>query len=555
MNRHRPLASIGLATVLAAIPLHATERASEFDTGWVERAGTNHKLVSVVQGIRRPELLAYTDSYVYGPNSTFGSEVTFKVTINPNNYTAAVSLYLFWQNRVTQEKRYYNVSGGFSTTEVDLFGAAGSPHAEFVPTLSDFELFGPNGAFGPLAGVPTTTGQYQLVLEVRTADGAQIVGFTNAMYSFVDALVNKVGNINSSETWTANNVYYLGAPVFVGGGATLTIEPGTFVLGSTGGQGLLGVLQGAKVNAQGSELRPIVFSSEQRRDDRAIGDWGGVAINGRAPINADNAVGEGDTGPYGGSDPNDNSGVLSYVRIEWPGIRFSDQNELNGLALQGVGAGTKLDHIQTIQTQDDGIEFFGGTANISEAIVVQAQDDQFDWTFGWTGSATNVCLIQNFGEADKGIEADNQEEDNQATPRSLPTLTNLLIHMNSSVGAGASTDEAVLLRRGTGARISNMAIVNVPGDKVGVNIDGDVTNGLIGTADLTFAGVIEDGAGTATNVAGGLSGVCEGAANIANPGSAIQPDPQPRSGSAGCTTRSNDWTKAYWISWDIGRIN
>jgi hypothetical protein len=196
----------------------------------------------VVPGIRRPEMVSYTQSYAYGPNSGFGSEVTFRVHVDDNNYDEPVTLYLIWEDRVSGQKRYYNTQGGsFGTTEVDLFGTAGSPIRVFVPELDAFEFFGPNGAFGALTGVPTATGQYQLVFEIRDHEGSAVVNFTNAMFNFVDGIQNHNGDLGASQTWEARFVHYLAAPTFVQQGATLTIEPGTVILGSTGGQGLLGV--------------------------------------------------------------------------------------------------------------------------------------------------------------------------------------------------------------------------------------------------------------------------------------------------------------------------
>ena len=119
-------------------------------------------------------------------------------------------------------------------------------------------------------------------------------------------------------------------------------------------------------------------------DERASGDWGGLVINGRAPVNNVGEGGalplcEGDSGPYGGNAANDSSGSLQFVRVEFGGIRFTDENELNGIALQGVGTGTVLENIQVVGGSDDGIEFFGGTANISNALVVIFPEDRAKW--------------------------------------------------------------------------------------------------------------------------------------------------------------------------------
>lgn len=191
------------------------------------------------------------------------------------------------------------------------------------------------------------------------------------------------GKITASRTLSASREYLLRGAVFVESGATLTIEPGTKVYGEQATRGTLIIAQGGKINANVTAQAPIVFSSDQPVGKQERGQWGGLIINGRAPINTGTAFGEGDTGQYGGTDPHDNSGVLRYVRVEYAGIEFSPDNELNGIAFQGVGDSTVVQYVQVHFNQDDGIEFFGGTVNLKYALVTGARDDSFDWTDGW----------------------------------------------------------------------------------------------------------------------------------------------------------------------------
>src|SRR5687768_12819903 len=204
------------------------------------------------------------------------------------------------------------------------------------------------------------------------------------------------GSITGSENWTSNNYYVLRGAVFVEDGATLNIAAGTRVIGESGSVGTLIVKRGGRLNAIGTRTEPIVFTSDQPVGSRARGDWGGLIINGRAPVNipGGEGVGEADTGVYGGNDPNDNSGSLRYVRVEFAGVEFSPDNELNGIAFQGVGRGTTVDHIQIHMNRDDGLEWFGGTVDIKYAVVSNAADDSFDWTQGWTGRAQFIAIHQ-----------------------------------------------------------------------------------------------------------------------------------------------------------------
>src|SRR5688572_27720101 len=142
------------------------------------------------------------------------------------------------------------------------------------------------------------------------------------------------GEVTGSETWVNTNYYVLRGAVFVRSGATLNIQAGTRIIGESGSVGTLIIDRGGRLMAIGTREQPIVFTSDQPIGQRGRGDWGGIIVNGRAPINFESgeASGEGDTGAYGGTDPNDNSGVLRYLRVEFSGVEFSPDNELNGIA-------------------------------------------------------------------------------------------------------------------------------------------------------------------------------------------------------------------------------
>src|SRR5918993_3103364 len=127
------------------------------------------------------------------------------------------------------------------------------------------------------------------------------------------------GEVTGTDTWSSNNYYVLRGAVFVRDGGVLNIGPGTQVIGEAGSVGTLIVERGGRLNAMGTREAPIVFTSDQPAGSRARGDWGGIIINGRAPVNIPGGEGEGeaDTGVYGGNDPNDNRGTIRYVRVEF----------------------------------------------------------------------------------------------------------------------------------------------------------------------------------------------------------------------------------------------
>jgi len=268
------------------------------------------------------------------------------------------------------------------------------------------------------------------------------------------------GEITGTEAWVSGNYYVLRGAVFVRGGATLNIGAGTRIIGESGSVGTLIVERGGRLNAIGTATAPVVFTSDQPSGQRARGDWGGLIINGRAHLNfgGGEAAGEGDTGVYGGTDDNDNSGTLRYVRVEFSGVEFSPDNELNGIAFQAVGRGTQVDHVQAHMSRDDAMEWFGGTADGKYMVLSNAADDSVDWTFGWTGRLQYVAVVQRGDDADNGIEADNNEFNNNVLPRSHPQIYNITLCGDPDRNEGGESTRAANLRRGTAFTIRNFLI-------------------------------------------------------------------------------------------------
>lgn len=288
------------------------------------------------------------------------------------------------------------------------------------------------------------------------------------------------GTITSNVTLTKNIEWILQQNVFVGGNntqnATLTINPGTRIVG-VGGSGdqaaFLWIRRGSKIMAEGTPDNPIVMTGAS---EAAAGEWGGLLISGNAPVNGCNegvAVCEVPfeayvSEVYGGNNPTDNSGVIKYTQIRFAGSPVRQDEELNGLTLNGVGSGTLIDYVQVHEGLDDGIEVFGGTVQMKHLVLTNIQDDSLDWTNGWRGRAQFVLIKQAATIGDRGIEADNNEANNDSAPRAQPILSNLTI-----IGrVGDSATQGVLLRRGTGANIWNSVITGSP---TCLTIDGAAT--------------------------------------------------------------------------------
>ncbi|HAE67255.1 MAG TPA: hypothetical protein DCG77_08635, partial [Sphingobacterium sp.] len=251
------------------------------------------------------------------------------------------------------------------------------------------------------------------------------------------------GEITSNTTWTSDKIYVLKGFVYVSNGATLTIQPGTIIKGDKATKGTLTITRGAKINAVGTVDKPIVFTSGLTSGARSHGDWGGVIILGKAPVNQGNDVKieGGLTAPtgkddknyiyYGGTDAADNSGTLKYVRIEFGGIPFSPDNEINGLTLGGVGSGTTLDYIQVYRSGDDAFEWFGGTVNAKHLLAIGTWDDDFDTDFGYSGNVQFAVAQRANAAADvsqsNGFESDNNGSGTDQTPKTSAVFSNVSI--------------------------------------------------------------------------------------------------------------------------------
>jgi hypothetical protein len=304
----------------------------------------------------------------------------------------------------------------------------------------------------------------------------------------VDGVCVLTGTILEDTTLTPDFAWVLRGGVFIGDdetAVTLTIEPGTTVYGESSTDGMLVIRRGARIVADGTAELPIVFTSSKNPGERSQGDWGGLILNGNAPVNSCDsgeelegpceAFGEGGTGWYGGDVATDDSGVLRYVRVEFAGNLVSPDNELNGIAFQGIGSGTVVDYVQVHQNADDGVEFFGGTVQAKHVLVTGIGDDGIDWTDGWTGSLQYAVVQQYAGTGDNGIEADNNADNNDAEPRSMPALANITL-----VGSPESdkSDLGLLLREGTGGTLSHVLAIGFNEACVDVDHDATFASGL-----------------------------------------------------------------------------
>ena len=309
------------------------------------------------------------------------------------------------------------------------------------------------------------------------------------------------GSIVSDLTLKSGNTYTLNGEFLVKEGATLNIEPGVKIVAQYDDRvDYILVEQGAKINALGTASAPIIMTSSKEEP----GAWGGIHICGRAHTNAEGGKGSSEIGgaTYGGSNDADNSGVLKYVRVEYTGYAFDEEHEANGMTFYGVGNGTIIENCEAYHGSDDGFEFFGGSVNVKNMVVVNCSDDSFDWTEGWNGKGENLVAYQESAstlgyDCDCLIEADNNENNYSATPVSHPVLKNLIL-----VGNGGSK-QGIRLRRGTEVEITS-AKVSGKGKAVAVEsaeTENALLNGKSKLTHVSISGTLDSKEGIYTNEA------------------------------------------------------
>ena len=259
-------------------------------------------------------------------------------------------------------------------------------------------------------------------------------------------VVTVTDNITSDETWEDGTVYVLAGRISVEAGATLTIEGGAVVKGEAGSGAnstALVVARDATLNANGTADAPIIFTSvadeitpdmvdsgefgSPNLDPDQRGLWGGVIVLGNAPISASSSPAsiEGipssdENGLYGGDDAGDSSGSITYVTIRHGGTNIGEGNEINGLSLGGVGTGTTIENIEIVANQDDGVEWFGGTVNVTNVLVWNNGDDALDTDQAWSGTVENVIAVNPAGSL---MELDGPEGSFTSTGHTITNVT------------------------------------------------------------------------------------------------------------------------------------
>ena len=306
------------------------------------------------------------------------------------------------------------------------------------------------------------------------------------------------GKINTDRTLKSGNTYKLRGIVYIVDGAKLTIEPGVIIQGEKSSRGTLVITRGTQILANGTVDKPIIFTSDAATP--AMGDWGGIVILGRAKTNAsyNGTAGLGEIeggvnnseglGSYGGADDNDNSGILKYVRIEYPGYAFLPDKELNGLTMGAVGRGTLIDYVQVSNAADDSYEWFGGSVDCKHLIAYKGLDDDWDMDNGFSGRiqfgiSMRDSLIADVSQSN-GFEIDNDAGGSTLLPQTSAIFSNMTVigprAALTNIG-NSNFRRAIHTRRNSAVSIFNSIIMGWP---IGWNLDA----GLGTPTDINYSG-------------------------------------------------------------------
>jgi hypothetical protein len=432
----------------------------------------------------------WSDKYVYQA----GQSLTLKWTVKANGDLYPYTVFVYRQNNQTGRKSYF--PGG---TEAATDSAGNTVAQGFQPApmadVTKAVLIGAGGKF-PALTIPNELGMHTLVVQLRDYTGTRVLKTSYMKIGVVKGVTVVTGDITADRTFTNDTEWDLKGIVFVKNNATLTIEPGTFVVGQPGTSppSALIITQNGKILASGTKARPIVMTSSLPFGQRARGDWGGLVMLGKAPINVggnipggtgicpaegcknapgtfyiEGLVGNADT-VYGGTDPNHNCGTLRYVRVEYAGTILSPNNELNSFTWGGCGKGTVAEHLQAIYGKDDSFEWFGGNMDAKWLVGGLGADDFTDYQLGYTGRVQFGLMYESpDAPGNRGVEGDNSEYDQAALPFSNPTFFNITYFGSGNPGFDEANAPGIFLRRGARGSFNNIVVSNFYSPCIDIN--------------------------------------------------------------------------------------
>lgn len=420
---------------------------------------------------------------------------------DPRGDRRRVREFLFLEHLESGERRYLVDSGDSSWLSADIVDFAGRPpwRAEGTPLRSRPASQIWAGRLGP--------GLWQFVAELRSLDTTEIVKRAVARFvvspriPVVTGAPDRVTEIVADTTWKSDTIVAIRGRLFVNEGATLTIEPGTVVL-ARGPETAIVVEPGGRIVADAHREAPIVMTCDEAVGQRLEGCWGGLLVQGRAPVTPGSEGTIGVVPPmraaFGGEDPQESSGILRFVRVEFAGAG----PQCGGLGFYGVGSGTVIDHVQSHASACDGIRFVGGTGSCRYCVSSGALDDGLEWELGWHGTAQFLFIQQDQNGGDNGIEGNLAVLDSGTVPRSFPSLSGIPGRGDFAAGPfGGAPGQGVPPRRApardlrTLPRLYNLTVI---GGAIGASAVGGRGHGILlgGTSTVRARNVIVMGFGS-----------------------------------------------------------
>ena len=443
----------------------ATAALGLLSTGLVAAEGPAFRTVSASQAEREisgftsvsstAAMWVWADKQVYRP----GEQLTVRWTLKPNNDLYPYTIVAYRQNNQTGAKFYLPAN---NNTATDFFGNTPDQGFRIV------RLPEATKATVATVTVPEEFGMHTLVVQLRDYTGTRPVKTAFFKFSVVRGIVDLPASITENRTLTADNAYSIRGIVTVRNNATLTVEPGTVIIGQPGSQppSVLLVANNGKLVAEGTRSRPIIMTSSQPIGRRQRGDWGGLVMLGQAPINDPagfltiEGLPELPETRYGGTDSNHSCGSLRYVRVEFAGALLRPNEETNSITWGGCGKGTKGEYLQAHYGLDDAFEWFGGTNDAKYLVGTYTADDFLDGQIGGSGRLQHGVMVANDDLSNRGIEMDNYERNFAARPLGNPTMFNLTFVGGGARGFDESDAPCLYFRRGAGGSYNNILCHN-----------------------------------------------------------------------------------------------
>ena len=477
--------------------LSASEAAGEF--GAVIQTGTS------------AAMWVWSDKVAYSP----GDQLTLRWTVKPNNDFYPYTVVAYRQNNQTGAKSYLPAD---NATATDIFGNTVEQGFRItrLPAAEKAVLVGAGGSISSSTlTVPNELGMHTIVVQLRDYSGGRVLKAAYWKFGVISAQEDLPSNITESRTLTNDKAYRVRGIVTVRNNATLTIQPGTFIIGQPGSQppSVLLIATNGKLVAEGTRSRPIIMTSSQAVGSRQRGDWGGLIMLGLAPINDPGGKLTIEGLPdlpetsYGGSDANHSCGSLKYVRVEFAGSLLRPNEETNAFTWGACGKGTKGEFLQASYGLDDSFEWFGGTMDAKYLVGSYGADDYFDGQIGWSGRVQYGAVLANADLSNRGIEMDNYERDFAAKPLGKPTFYNLTFIGNAANGFDESDSPCLYFRRGAGGIYNHILCQNWTTRGFG-GANFDVIQPNIDNGDFNMNGILlwENGKNTTPPAANTLQG-------------------------------------------------